>query len=320
MIQFSRREFVKKSTLTTMGLGLALKSQSQSSPDKAGEAVFKISLAQWSLNPLIFSGKMDNLDFAKGAREHGIDAIEYVNQFFMDKALDQAYLREMKSRADGEGVRNLLIMCDREGSLGDPDAAKRKQTVENHKKWVEAAKYLGCHSIRVNGYTKDWSEDPKEFKETMDLVADGLAQLCHFADSFDIDVIIENHGGWSSDAKWLLGVMKKADHSRAGTLPDFGNFGISRKGDKQISYDSYKGVEELMPFAKGVSVKPNVLDDKGNRGDLDYVRMMKIVLDAGYRGYCGIEHGPKGSEWEGIMEVKKQLLTARDELSGMYGS
>jgi sugar phosphate isomerase/epimerase len=320
MTSFSRREFVKKSTLTTVGLGIALKSQSQIKPDRYVEPLFKISLAQWSLNPLLFSGKMDNLDFAKGAREHGIEAIEYVNQFFMDKAKDWAYLREMKSRADGEGVRSLLIMCDREGSLGDTDAAKRKETVENHKKWVEAAKYLGCHSIRVNGYTKDWSESKQDFNETVSLVSDGLAQLCQFADSYDINVIIENHGGWSSDAKWLVAVMKKAGHSRAGTLPDFGNFGISGRGEDTVSYDSYKGVMELMPYAKGVSVKPTVFDDKGNRSDLDYERMMKIVLDSGFRGYSGIEHGPRGSEWEGIMEVKKRLIEARDNLSGMYGS
>ena len=307
MDPISRRNFLRQSTMASTALAF--------SPVTAfrgafrAEPLFKISLAQWSLNPLLFSGKMDNLDFAAETTRHGIDAVEYVNQFFMDKATDRDYLKEMKTRADGEGVRSVLIMCDREGRLGDPDEKVRQECVDNHKKWVEAAQYLGCHSIRVNGYSEG-SE-----AEQMERVADGLHRLCNFADDYGIDVIIENHGGYSSNARWLAGVMKAADHPRAGTLPDFGNFRIS----KEETYDSYRGVEELMPYAKGVSVKPTVWDDKGNQSGLDYERMMKIVLDAGYRGYCGIEHGPRDQEWEGIMEVKGKLEAAREALAGAYG-
>ena len=151
MSDFNRRDFIKKSAIAATGLGLALNSHAKMK-DKA-EPLFKISLAEWSINRSLFAKKTDHLDFPILARKHGIEAVEYVNQFFMDKAEDKAYLREMKSRADGEGVRSLLIMCDREGALGNPDAGKRKQTVDNHKKWVNAAKYLGCHSIRVNGFS-----------------------------------------------------------------------------------------------------------------------------------------------------------------------
>ena len=310
MNTLKRREFIKKSALATAGLGLASQAGALSSSTK--EPLYKISLAQWSVNRLLFSKKMDNLDFALEARKHDIEAIEYVNQFFMDKATDKEYLKEMKTRAENEGVKSLLIMCDREGRLGDPEEAKRIECVENHKKWVEAAKFLGCHSIRVNGYSKG------TFEEEMKLVADGLRRLCEYADSFDINVIIENHGGNSSNGKWLSGVMKLTEHPRAGTLPDFGNFRISNVDGKSVSYDSYRGVAELMPFAKGVSVKTTAWDDDGNQSELDYEKMMKIVLDAGYRGYCGIEHGEKGREWESIMEVKKKLMMTRSILEGQY--
>ncbi len=276
--------------------------------------LFKISLAEWSINRPLFGGKMQHLDFAKIAKGAGIDAIEYVNQFFKDKAKDTAFLKEMNARAAGEGVTQVLIMCDGEGNLGDPDAAKRQTAVENHHKWVEAAKFLGCHTIRVNGYSSGTPD------EQMKLVADGMHKLCQFADGHGINVVIENHGGLSSNAKWLVETIKLANHRRAGTLPDFGNFRISgpTKNDpnaKVVSYDSYLGVQEMMPLAKGVSVKPRVWDASGNSSDIDLLRMMKIVVDAGYRGHCGIEHGPEGRELEAIVELRKQLETVRERLT-----
>jgi sugar phosphate isomerase/epimerase len=310
MSTLNRREFIIQTAMAAPVFGLTF--SNLPTMEKKIEPIFKISLAEWSLNRLLFGGKLDHLDFPLVARQHGINAVEYVNQFFMDKAEDQTYLREMKDRADGEGVRSVLIMCDREGRLGDPDEARRLEAVDNHKKWVEAAKYLGCHSIRVNGYSEGSSE------EQMKLVADGLRRLCEISDPYGLNVIIENHGGFSSNGKWLTGVMEMADHPRAGTLPDFGNFRISGRGEEVESYDSYRGVKELMPYARGVSVKTTVWDDEGNSSELDYERMMRIVLDAGYRGYCGIEHGPEGKEWEGIMEVKKHLEETRDALKGEY--
>jgi len=301
----NRRDFLKKSTEVMAGIslvGLGAKT-SFSLPQ---EPLFKISLAQWSLHHSIRSGKLDNLDFARIAKqEFGIDAIEYVNQFFADKARDNNYLQEMIKRTEDEGVRNLLIMCDNEGHLGDPDDAKRTQAVENHYKWVEAAKFLGCHSIRVNAYSEG------SYKEQMKLAADGLRRLTEFGANNAINVIVENHGGLSSNGKWLIGVMKLVDHPRCGTLPDFGNFKL--KDDEW--YDRYKGVKELMRYAKAVSAKSNEFDESGNETKTDYLKMMKIVVKAGYRGYVGIEYeGDRLDEFEGIKATKRLLERVRDEI------
>jgi sugar phosphate isomerase/epimerase len=299
----ARRHFITQSAQALAGLSLVGARLSAMSKKQ----LFKISLAQWSLNKTLFAKKLDNLDFAKTAKlEFGIEALEYVNQFFMDKAQDKTYLSEMKKRAKDHGVRSLLIMCDREGNLGDVDAAKRKQSVENHKKWVAAAKFLGCHSIRVNAYgTGSYDEHQKQ-------AADGLRQLTEFAAPFKINVIVENHGGNSSNGEWLVGVMKLVDHPRCGTLPDFGNFRLADGKE----YDRYKGVQEMMPFAKGVSAKAMGFDEQGNCTETDYRKMMKIVLAAGYRGYVGIEYsGGKLSEMEGIRATKKLLEQVHNELA-----
>ena len=274
---------------------------------------FEISLAQWSLHRSLYSGELDHLDFAKISKENfGIDAIEYVNSFFFEKAEDKSYLREMKNRADDYGVKSLLIMCDNEGSLGDPDNQKRQKAVENHYKWHEAAKYLGCHSIRVNAYLTeslhglevgDYTKTGS-YENQVSLAADGLRKLTEFGANIGINTIVENHGGLSSDGAWLASVMKAVDHPMCGTLPDFGNFRI--EGDRW--YDRYKGVKELMPFAKAVSAKSHDFDSNGNETRTDFFRMMDIVMDAGYSGYVGIEY--EGSEMDEMSGIKatKDLL------------
>ena len=266
---------------------------------------FRISLAQWSLHRSLGRGGtklMDNLDFAaKAKKDFGIEGVEYVNQFFPDKAKDNKYLAEMKKRANDAGVKNLLIMIDREGNLGEPDAKARNLAVENHYKWVEAAKVLGCHSIRVNARSKG------TYDEQLKLAADGLSRLTRFADKRGINVIVENHGGLSSNGKWLASVIKRVNHARCGALPDFGNFRI--KGDEW--YDRYRGVRELMPFAKAVSAKSHNFDEKGNETTTDYFKMMKIVKDAGYRSWVGIEYeGRNLPEDEGIRLTKALLEKA----------
>jgi sugar phosphate isomerase/epimerase len=272
------------------------------------EPLFRVSLAEWSLHRTLFAGKLDHLDFARAANnDFGVKAVEYVNQFFKDKAGDQKYLGEMKKRTSDLGVRNVLIMIDDEGALGDPDEARRKKAVENHYKWVEAAKFLGCHSIRVNAQSEGSYEDQLE------RAADGLRRLTEFGAEHRINVIVENHGGLSSNGAWLATVMKKVGHPGCGTLPDFGNFNL---GNGQ-QYDRYKGVQELMPFAKGVSAKSNDFDERGNEIRTDYRRMMKIVVDAGYKGYVGIEYsGDRLSEPEGIRATKNLLERVRADLSG----
>ena len=305
----NRRVFLKRSAQITGGLGL-MELMGNSLSCTSTRSLFKISLAEWSLHRALFDKELDHIDFASIAKkDYGIDAIEYVNQFFFDKAEDKAYLNEMKTRATGEGVRSLLIMCDREGSLGDPDEKQRQKAVENHFKWIEAAKYLGCHSIRVNARSEG------EYEEQMKLAADGLHLLTEFGDQHGINVIVENHGGLSSDGQWLSGVIQMVEHPRCGTLPDFGNFRI--RDDEW--YDRYKGVEELMPYAKAVSAKSNDFDEMGNETTTDYLRMMKIVLDAGYHGYVGIEYeGNQLGEPDGIRATKTLLERVREQLADMY--
>ncbi len=288
----------------------------------AAKPIYEISLAEWSLHNRLFGRaepKLDNLDFAATAAKLKITGIEYVNQFFKDKAEDTKYLDTMKQRAADAGVRSLLIMIDGEGALGDSDAKRRQQAVENHHKWVDAAKYLGCHSIRVNAR----SDHKLGFDEQMKLAADGLRKLAEYGDKQEINVIVENHGGLSSNGKWLVGVMKLVDHPRCGTLPDFGNFEVDRKNQKW--YDRYQGVKEMMPHAKAVSAKSHRFDPKKpwstfDRAGLEtnYIKMMRIVLDAGYRGFVGIEYEGSGNEIEGIKQTYDLLVRVREKLTPEY--
>ncbi|PPL02440.1 Sugar phosphate isomerase/epimerase [Parapedobacter indicus] len=276
---------------------------------------FKISLAEWSLNRAIFGGQLDHLDFPLYAKENfGINAVEYVNQFFMDKATDQTYLGDMKSRCDDNGITSVLIMCDLEGDLGDADATKRKQAVENHYKWVEAAQFLGCHAIRVNAAGHGSAEDVARY------AAGSLTALATFARDYGIAVIVENHGGYSSDGKWLSQVMREVDLPNCGTLPDIGNFCIKRSEPVEQTleaylnaecleeYDRYQGTAELLPFAKGVSAKTYDFDADGNETSIDYRRILKSVKEAKFTGYVGIEYeGHRLSANEGILKTKTML-------------
>ncbi len=215
----------------------------------------------------------------------------------------------MKQRCKDSGVESLLIMCDGEGNLGDPKESARKKAVENHFRWVDAAKFLGCHSIRVNAASSG------SYDEQIKLAADGLRQLSEFAKPKGINVIIENHGGLSSNGAWLAKTIETVGLENCGTLPDFGNFNIG--GGK--SYDRYLGVRELMPFAKAVSAKSHDFNDAGKEIHTDYTQMMKIVLDAGYRGWVGVEYeGGKMDEYAGIKATKALLESVRDQLKSDY--
>jgi len=301
----SRRKFLKTTMAATAGtfmLSLAIASVTSK------KSAFKISLAEWSFHRALFANEMTNLDFPVVTRELGMDGVEYVNQFFKDKAKDEKYLAELKKVAKNESVTNVLIMCDGEGMVGHPDKEERIKTVENHKKWIDAAAFLGCHSVRVNAGSRG------EYEEQQKLAADGLRMLCEYGDTKKINVIVENHGGLSSNAEWLVGVMKLVDHKRVGTLPDFGNFTINR--DTGEEYDRYKGVELLMPYAKGVSGKSYAFDANGNETKMDFYRLMKIVKDSGYKGYVDVEfEGSELSEQEGVIATKKLLEKVFDSLA-----
>jgi L-ribulose-5-phosphate 3-epimerase len=295
----NRREFLVRSTAAAV---LAGRHAGALADDATPAPLYKVSLAQWSFHRALFAKQMDHLDFVRIAREDfGIEAVEYVNGFFKDKAKDAAYLAEMNKRAKDHGVYQHLIMCDDEGRLGDPDASKRRRAVENHFKWVEAAKTLGCVTIRVNAASEG------TFEEQQALAADGLRRLCEFADGHGINVVVENHGGLSSHGDWLVGVMRRVNHPRCGTLPDFGNF---------YEYDAYQGVAEMMPFAKAVSAKSHDFDASGAETKKDYHRFMKIVVDAGYHSWVGIEYeGDRLSEREGILATRRLLERVLTDLT-----
>jgi sugar phosphate isomerase/epimerase len=276
-----------------------------------------MSLAEWSLHKALFANKITNLDFPGIAKkQYGISVVEYVNQFFKDKANDTKYLGELLTRCKDNGVTNHLIMCDGEGSLGDPDAAKRKQALENHYKWVDAAKFLGCRTIRVNAFGDGSAEDVQK------AAIESLSQLGEYAGKENINVIVENHGHYKSDGNWMVGLMKGVNRSNVGVLPDFNNFCVKREGGGTWSgkcieeYDRYKGVKQMMPYAKGASAKTIDFDANGNCVETDYVRMLQIIKDSGFKGYIGIEYeGEKLSEDEGIRKTKALLEKVTPMLS-----
>lgn len=304
----SRRDFLKQFGTAALAGSILPASLKAHGSHQTG-AFFQISLAQWSLHRTLRNGDLDNLDFAaKAHNDFGIGAVEYVNTFFFDKAKDKGYLKEMNQRARDNGVKNLLIMIDREGNLGDADKAARTQAVENHYKWVEAARDLGCHSIRVNARGEGTRE------QVAFAAVDGLGRLAEFAQGAGINVIVENHGGYSSDGIWMSTVLDQVGRDNCGSLPDFGNFCVRRAQNAEgrwvcvEEYDRYQGVRDLMPHAKAVSAKSHQFDAQGNEVNTDYFRMMKIVQEAGYTGYVGIEYeGGELSEDAGILATKALL-------------
>ncbi|ERJ59763.1 sugar phosphate isomerase/epimerase family protein [Sphingobacterium paucimobilis] len=286
----SRRDFIKTLGLATAGLAIAPNLDLFAGKKKW----FEISLAEWSLHRTLRKGELKNIDFPEfAAKKFGIYGVEYVNQFFKDKAQDMTYLKDLKDRAKSNGVTNVLIMVDGEGELAGADETKRKQAVENHYKWIDAAHFLGCKAIRVNAAGKGSKEEMKG------RMVESLSTLADYGKKAKINVVVENHGGTSSLGDWLADVLKTVGKKNCGSLPDFGNF---------YEYDRYQGVTDLMPYAKGVSAKSNVFDANGNEAVIDYAKMMEIVKMAGYKGYVGIEYEGKDlSEIDGIIATKALL-------------
>lgn len=330
----SRRSFIKETSKTAIGLSLfgwsACATDTNSTTVQKVEQVippvvqndFEISLAQWSLHKALGirgnTPTLQHLDFAAKARNtFDVKAIEYVNQFFPDKATDMDFLKQMNQRASDNGVEQLLIMIDREGNLAETDEKTRTEAIENHYKWVDAAAFLGCHSIRVNAATS--SENAVDAAKA---AVDGLGRLAEYGKKANINVIVENHGGFSSNGAWLAGVMKQINMPNCGTLPDFGNFCIRRAGPKPWEgecvdeYDRYQGVTDLMPYAKAVSAKAHDFNEAGNEIHTDFLKMMKIVLNTGYKGYVGIEYeGDSMSEEDGIKATITLLEKVRKTIA-----
>lgn len=311
-----RRKFLQMGGLAIASVGIPGLLTVASSRTVNEDLFFDISLAQWSLHRTLFDEKIDHLEFPETAKkEFGITAVEYVNQFFAEKAEDTSYLDEMNSRCSDLGVDQVLIMIDGEGDLAVNNDQERIEAVENHYKWIEAAEYLGCHSIRVNLFGDGTAEEQKQ------AAVDSLGRLAEFGQDYDINITVENHGGYSSDGQWLVDVMDQVNLDNCGTLPDFGNFCVKREGDSPWDgecveeYDQYQGVEELMPYAKGVSAKSYAFDENGLETTIDFKRMLKIIQDSGYSGYIGVEYeGDKHSEYDGIRATKELLIRLGKEL------
>lgn len=306
----TRRDFVKlaaasAATLPLIGLGRTAEAHCGHCGTGKSKQLWRVSLCEYSLHRMI-PNEVDPLDFGPFTKKtFGIEGVDYWNGEFKDKATDTKYLAEMKKRSDGAGIIGGVILIDGEGNLGDPDTAKRKQAVENHHKWIDAAKQLGCYAIRVNARSSG------SYEEQLKLAADGLSMLTDYGAKNEISVIVENHGGLSSNGKWLAEVMKTVNKPHCGTLPDFGNFG---------KYDRYLGVKETMPFAKNVSAKSHDFDDEGNETRTDYYKMMKIVADSGFRGWVGIEfEGRKSSPVEGVKKTLALLNKVHAKLLAEMG-
>lgn len=311
--EMSRRGFLA----SIAGLGLALPKGLQAGTAPVGPGAFGVSLAQWSLHRALRAGNLQPVEFPQYAADRfGIHAVEYVNSFYRDVVDKAAFLKELKGRCSDQGVRSLLVMIDGEGALGEQETAARQRVVENHYKWIEWAAELGCHSVRVNA---GGSADRDSLATA---VAESLRELCEFAEPMGLSILVENHGGFSSDASWLADVMERVALPNCGTLPDFGNFCIRREVDADgrrfcaEEYDRYRGVAELMPYAKAVSAKSYAFDASGNETTIDYERMMRLVLEAGYSGFVGIEfEGRELDEDSGIRLTRDLLLRLGGSLS-----
>jgi sugar phosphate isomerase/epimerase len=289
-----------------------------SQPVKETKAIdWKISLAQWSLHKSLESGEINAFDFPLiASRDYNIQAVEYVNSFYKEVATDPNYWTELRKRTDSLGITNLLIMVDEEGDLGSADSDQRQKAVENHYKWVDAAAILGCHSIRVNAFGQGSKEEMKGF------MIDALKKLGTYASDKGINVLIENHGLYSSDGRWVASLIETVNRPNVGTLPDFGNWCTSHKWgstqegkDCDKAYNRYQGVRALMPFAQGVSAKSYAFDAEGNETTIDYDKMLSIVKETGFSGYIGIEYeGSELTEAEGIKATKMLLEKTINEM------
>jgi len=299
-----RRTFIRSSVLGATALAMhPLGAQS------AKEKALHISLAQWSLHRSFQDGSLDPVDFAAIAQDtYQLDAVEYVNGFYLKQAGDETFWNNMKDRSANAGVKNLVLMVDDEGDLGDARERTRLKSVENHYKWVHAAKLLGCPTMRVNAFG---DPDRETYRQA---IIDGMSRLAAYAAKEDIHIVIENHGLFSSDAALIAGIIREVNMPNFGSFPDFGNWCLSAKwgttqGECDRVYDRYQGVSELLPYARAVSAKSYNFNDKGEDTKIDYYRMMKLVKDSEYTGYIGIEYeGMEKSEHEGIL-ITRELMT-----------
>lgn len=262
-----------------------------------------ISLACWSIVRSFRVGYWKQTDLGRLCREElGVDGIEYVNQFFENPV--EPYLKQLNKAAADHGLRNVLIMVDNEGSMIDKDKKVRMQSAINHRKWVDIAAFLGCHAIRCNarGGGATLAADP----DSLDRAAESFGDLLDYAKHAKINVIIENHGGLSSDPEWLPALCKKLNNPNFGVLPDYGNYGKVTQKEREAA------VRAVMPYAKGVSVKASWQPD-GTHPGYDLEALLEVSKKAGYSGFWGIESGPavaapKNASPEEVWKLDKQAV------------
>ncbi|MCW3119825.1 MAG: twin-arginine translocation signal protein [Chitinophagaceae bacterium] len=294
----NRRTFLLSASMGIAGAGMAAVLPAWLQSESTANALpFQLALSQFSLASQFWTKQLDPLDFpAKSMKAFGIAGLDYCSMFFADKAKDTKFLNELKKRAVDNGCYNLRIMIDGEGVLGELTKEKRSKAVENHYKWIDAAATLGCPMIRVN---IEGEGDPKEVAKASE---ESLIELLEYGNKNHVDVIVENHVGISCNGAWLAGVMKKVNSPHCGTLADFGNFCVNRTkpATNDIAgwmatkcleeYDRYQGMEELMPFAKGVHAKTHMFNAEGHDTETDFFRMFRIIKESGFAGWVSIEY------------------------------
>ena len=301
-------------SLIILALIFSCQNPKKSTPD--AEPFFKMSLAQWSFNKSFRSGGVSPYEFARLASELGFEGLEYVNQLYPDvmdsedkSAAIAAFVEKNNVLAAQYKLQNVLIMIDSEGDLASSNENTRSEAIANHKLWIDAANQMGCSAVRLNLFGES---DPEKWVANSIL---SLTDLADYAADKNINVIVENHGRLSSNVPVLMKVINGTGKSNCGTLPDFGNFCIAEEGYGSLFdgsckefYDPYKGVSEMIVKAFGVSAKSYDFDEEGNETTLDYNRLIKIVKDAGYKGFVGVEYeGSRLSEEEGIIATKTLL-------------
>ena len=268
----SRRHFIQG--LGTGALAMALNS-SLTGKEKKTVDRFHIGIQEYTFNRWLKSGKLNHLDYpALVKKELGISYVEYWNRPFDGKHTDPAYVGELAKCTRNEGIQNVLILVDEKHELDHADKLERDKSIDLHKAWIDCAEQLGCLAIRVNCRM---GGDPKD---NLNRAVDGVGRLCEYAKDTSVKVVIEPHGRNSQDPDWLVSVMNALNHSHAGLLPDFNNFG---------KYDRYDAVKKTLPFAPAVCAKALKFDKEGNESNTDFERMLKIVHDSEYSGVISIE-------------------------------
>jgi len=304
----TRREFIENSIKSSIGLSLAATLPSSlflysCKPEKK-EFNLKISLQVYSFAPLMMAGKFDLKDFPEMVRNtYQLDGAEYWSIAFTGRENNEAFLKELKQKSDDNGVNNTIILVDdiniltmESGpSLASLSSEERSRAIDFHKIWVDTAAKIDCHSIRINLKSNDGTAE-----EVQEVCSESISKLIEYSSQSNISVVLENHGGLTGNGKWLSGLIKNINNEFVGSLPDFGDFNFCQtRGDLnfanvdrecEMKYDKYLGVEELIPYAKGISAKSHDFDKNGSETKTDYKRMMEIIKNSDFSGYISIEY------------------------------